>query len=193
MARTHVALLRGVNVGGKNKLPMPALASLFEEVGCRDVETYIQSGNVVFTAPERIATRLPQLLSERIWDRFGLTTPVVLRTREELAAVAQGNPYLAVGADPDTLLVMFLADRPDPSLVARLDAFRSPPDQFEVFGREIFLRCPNGFARTKLTNAYFDAKLATTSTGRNWRTVLRLVEMTGKHGRDERAGAVLPR
>ncbi len=179
MARTHVALLRGVNVGGKNKLPMPALASLFEEVGCRDVETYIQSGNVVFTAPERIATRLPRLLSERISDRFGFTTPVLLRTREELAAVAQGNPYFAVGADPDTLLVMFLADRPGSTLVARLDARRSPPDQFEVRGCEIYLRCPNGFARTKLTNAYFDAKLATTSTGRNWRTILRLAEMTG--------------
>ncbi len=173
------ALLRGVNVGGKNKLPMSALASLFEEVGCRDVETYIQSGNVVFTAPERVAARIPRLLSERISDRLGLTTPVLVRTREELAAVGQGNPHLAVGADPYTLLVMFLADRPGPALVARLDARRSPPDQFEVRGREIYLRCPNGFARTKFTNAYFDARLATTSTGRNWRTVLRLVEMTG--------------
>ncbi|HZN92159.1 MAG TPA: hypothetical protein VFB81_05620, partial [Myxococcales bacterium] len=82
-------------------------------------------------------------------------------------------------ADPDTLHVVFLADPPPPAKVAALDPARSPPDEFQVRGREIYLRCPNGFGRTKLSNAYFDSKLGTISTVRNWRTVLTLAEMAG--------------
>jgi uncharacterized protein (DUF1697 family) len=104
---------------------------------------------------------------------------VVTRTAGELRGVLRGNPFLRAGAEAETLHVMFLADRPTPARVAALDSRRSPPDEFEVKGREVYLRLPNGGARTKLTNAYFDAKLATTSTVRNWRTVLKLVEMTG--------------
>ncbi len=174
---TYVALLRGINVGGKNKVPMADLTALFEEAGCAEVRTYIQSGNVLFRAPAKIASRLPGTISERIARRLDLRVPVVLRTAEELEEAARRNPFLAAGADPDTLHLMFLADLPRPAAVAGLDGRRSPPDAFAVVGREIYLRLPNGAARTKLTNAYFDAKLATTSTMRNWRTVLKLVDL----------------
>jgi uncharacterized protein (DUF1697 family) len=176
----HVALLRGVNLAGKNRLPMKDLAAMFTEAGCTDVVTYIQSGNVVFRATEACAARIPAAIAKAVADRLGFRAPVVMRTAGELRGVVRSNPFLRAGADAESLHVLFLADRPSPARVAALDPERSPTDEFEVVGREIYLRCPNGVGRTRLTNEYFDAKLATTSTMRNWRTVLKLVEMTGE-------------
>ena len=173
----HVALLRGINVGGKNMLPMADLAQMFVAEGCADVRTYIQSGNVIFSAPPELAAELAGKISARIMRKFRFTVPVVLRTAEQLAEVTAHNPFLKAGAAEEMLHVMFLADLPEPGRVAQLDAKRSTPDEFIVLGREIFLKLPNGVARSKLTNAYFDSKLGTVSTGRNWRTVLKLLEM----------------
>ena len=169
-----VALLRGVNVGGKNILPMKELAALFVELGCRDVRTYIQSGNVVFRAAE---PPRPEVLTARIAERFGIESPVILRTHSELAAVVTRHPFTP---DPDGKLVhvMFLSGEPDADGMAKLDPRRSPPDEFAVIGLEIYLKTPQGAGNTKLTNAYFDSKLRVISTGRNWRTVLKLLEMT---------------
>jgi uncharacterized protein (DUF1697 family) len=177
MPATHVALMRGINVGGKNKLPMKDLAEMFAGAGCRDVRTYIQSGNVVFTAPRGVATKLPGLVAARIAERFGYRTPVVLRTADELRDAVANNPFLAAGAAEETLHVMFLADTPSARAVGDLDPQRSPGDVFVVRGRDVYLRLPKGVADTKLSNAYFDSKLATVSTGRNWRTVTKLLEM----------------
>lgn len=174
---SHVALLRGINVGGKNKLPMKDLAALFGEAGCVDVRTYIQSGNVLFRAPAPVAARLAVDARKRIAERFGLRVPVVLRSGEELRAVARGNPFLAAGAEAGSLYVMFLADAPAAARVARLDPARSPGDEFVVRGRDVYLRLRTGAAKTKLTNAWFDAQLSTVSTSRNWRTVQTLVAM----------------
>jgi len=173
----HVALLRGVNVGGKNSVPMADLAALFAEAGCSSVRTYIQSGNVVFAPPAKRPADLAGLLARRIEARFGLKVPVVLRSAGELEAVVRGNPFLAEGADEERLHVMFLAGAPAPEAVARLDPHRSPPDRFVVAGRDVYLHTPNGMARSKLTNDHFDRALATVSTVRNWRTVSKLLEM----------------
>ena len=173
----HVALLRGINVGGKNRLPMKELAAMFRGVGCSDIQTYIQSGNVVFRAEAALARRVPALITGAIWAGFGLKVPVVTRTGDEIAAVAANNPFLTAGVDPKILHVAFLMDRPDPSSIAALDPDRSPPDVFSVRGGEIYLRCPNGVARSRLTAQYFDSTLKTTSTARNWNTVLALLEL----------------
>ena len=177
MPATHLALLRGINVGGKHALPMRDLRELFVEAGCRDVRTYIQSGNVLFTADPDAVAPLPGLIAARIAERFGYRVPVVLRTAAELDEVVRGNPFLGEGAAEGTLHVLFLADLPEARRVAALDPDRSPPDAFVVRGREVYLRLPNGAARTKLTTDYFDATLATTSTGRNWRTVTTLAAL----------------
>jgi len=176
--RAYVALLRGINVGGKNKLPMKDLAAMFSAAGCASVETYIQSGNVVFEAHPAVAERLPATIAGTILERWRYRVPVVVRTADEVKDVARGNPFVAAGQSPDALHVVFLADKPRPAGVASLDVRRSPPDEFAVRGREIYLRLPNGVARSKFTNAYFDSTLGTTSTVRNWRTVLKLVEMS---------------
>jgi uncharacterized protein (DUF1697 family) len=173
-----VALLRGINVAGKNKLPMVKLVEIFSECECVDVRTYIQSGNVVFAASPKTAKCIASAVTERIASSFGLRVPVVLRSGAELEKVARGNPYLKAGADSESLHVAFLADAPDRRQGKALDPKRSPGDSFELRGRDLYLHLPNGVARTKLTNAYFDSTLGTTSTVRNWRTVLQLLEMT---------------
>jgi uncharacterized protein (DUF1697 family) len=173
----QVALLRGINVGGKNKLPMKDLVAMFIEAGCTDVNSFIQSGNVLFRAPDRLAAKLPELVAAQIAAEFGYRTPVLLRTRDQLEDVVDFNPFVEAGADEDTLYVMFLADMPESAAVAGLDPNRSPPDSYEVCGREIYMELINGAAKTKLTNDYFDRKLGTTSTSRNWRTVNKLLEL----------------
>ncbi|MGH2369380.1 MAG: DUF1697 domain-containing protein [Chloroflexota bacterium] len=173
----HVALLRGVNLGGKNKLPMKELVAMFADAGCADVRSYIQSGNVVFRASESLAAQVPALVTATIAERFGFRVPIVLRTADELREVSEDNPFLAVGADPSALHVVFLADDPGPERTAALDPQRSPGDAFALRGRDIYLHCPHGFGRSKLTTDYFDRKLATVSTVRNWNTVLRLLAL----------------
>jgi uncharacterized protein (DUF1697 family) len=174
----HAAFLRAINLGGKNKLPMKDLAAMFVAAGCRDVVTYIQSGNVVFSAPAAVLKKLPQTISKRIADDFGFKVPVVIRSHEQIAAVVRGNPFLKAGEQEKTLHVVFLADLPGAEAVAKLDPQRSPPDRFIVAGQDIYLHLPNGAGQSKLTNAWMDSKLSTISTARNWNTVLKLYEMT---------------
>jgi uncharacterized protein (DUF1697 family) len=173
----YVALLRGINVGGNNVLPMKALAAMFESAGCRDVRTYIQSGNVVFSAPAAVVRKLSDAITKAIEKRFGFRVPVVIRTSEELARTIRENPFLKTGADEKAFHVYFLAALPETKSIAGLDPNRSTPDVFHVREREIYLHLPNGMGRSKLTNAYFDSRLATVSTARNWTTVRKLLAM----------------
>ena len=150
---------------------------MFREAGCDDVRTYIQSGNVVFRADPALAENIPSLISASILSRFGYRVPVVTRTAYELQEIVQANPFAEAGAEANRLLVLFLAELPDRAHVEALDPNRSPGDEFAVVGREVFLHCPNGVARSKLTNTYFDSRLSTTSTGRNWRTAKKLLAL----------------
>ena len=174
---TFVAMFRGINVGGKHMLPMKDLVAMFRRAGCPDARAYIHSGNIVFRARPPVAAQIPALVEKAIAAQHGFSARAVLRTAAELELVTTNNPLLGAHTDSGTLHVAFLAELPSPALVAALDPNRSPPDEFAARGREIYLRCPNGIARTKLTNQYFDAALSTTSTVRNWRTVIKLLEL----------------
>lgn len=176
----HVALLRGINVGGKNKLPMARLASIFAQVGCKDVRTYIQSGNVVYRATRPLSRRVAGLVSSAIADELGLTVPVLTRSARELRDVIAANPF---PGGEDALHVVFLSSAPDAKAAASLDPQRSPPDRFVVSGREVYLHCPDGLGKTRLTGAYLEARLGVTTTARNWRTVLALAELAGPGAR----------
>jgi uncharacterized protein (DUF1697 family) len=169
----NIALLRGINVGGKHILPMKDLSAIFIASGCTDVKTYIQSGNVIFRAPPKLMKSLASDVATRIFSGFGIHSPVILRTHAELAAVVENKPF----SEKD-LYVMFLADLPNPESLEKLDPHRSPPDEFIVRNREIYLNVLTGAAKSKLTNQYFDSRLKTISTARNWRTVLKLLELT---------------
>ena len=176
----HVALLRGINVGGKNLLPMKELVAMFEAAGAANVATYIQSGNVVFTAKPALATKLPTTIQTAITKRVGHRVPLVMRSAAELAAAIEANPFLKRSSDTEQLHLAFCTTAPTAAQIAALDAKRSPPDEFAIVNRDLYLKLPNGVGKTRFTNAYFDSKLATTCTWRNWRTVKTLLEMLTK-------------
>lgn len=165
-----VALLRGINVGGNHKLPMVDLAKLFLDHGCTDVTTFIQSGNVVFTAKQPPVAALEAAIVER----FGFASPIVLRTAAELQATLRNNP---LGDDANKLHVAFLRDLPTAAAVAKLDPNRSPGDVFRVVGRDVYFAFAEGAGKTKLTATWLDKALGTVSTWRNWRTTNRLAAM----------------
>lgn len=165
-------------MGGKNKLPMKDLAQMFSQAGCADVATYIQSGNVIFTAPPAVLKTLPGVVRAGIESQFGYRVPVILRSHPQLARAIEGNPFLIAKKPENTLHLCFLADTPGEQAIQSLDPDRSPGDLFHVSGQEVYLHVPNGMGNSKLTNAWLDAKLSTISTVRNWNTVLKLHELT---------------
>jgi uncharacterized protein (DUF1697 family) len=171
-----VALLRGVNVGGRNRLPMEDLAAYFVEAGCSEVRTLIQSGNVLFRATPAVAAAAPGRVAARIEKAWGHRPPMVLRSGEEVARVLAENPLQVAGLDEELLHVVFLAERPARAAVAALDPARSLGDRFVVRGREVFLYLPRGVSGTRLTADYLDRTLGTMGTWRNWRTVRRIAE-----------------
>ena len=189
MARTEklVALLRGINVGGHRRLPMADLRALLQDLGYRDVRTYIQSGNVVcdtIAAGPRGASgkrtqAVEKAVSAAILERFSLTVPVMVRRADEWRAVVANNPFLRAAPDLDqsTLFVGFMSRPPDADRIAAIDRDRSPPDEFVIHGREIYLHYPHGRQKTRLVNDWFERALGIDSTMRNWRTVNRLLAL----------------
>jgi uncharacterized protein (DUF1697 family) len=183
-----VALLRGINLGGHHILAMADLRQLFTGLGFGEVATYIQSGNVVFTSPLDDLAAVTAGIEREILATFGFEAPVVLRSAAELAVVAASNPFLKRGMDVKALSVGFLAGAPDTAGVSTLladplaDRIAAGGDEFSLSEREVYLYHPNGYGRTKLTNSYFDRRLGTTMTVRNWRTVMTLLDMAGGGG-----------
>jgi uncharacterized protein (DUF1697 family) len=167
-----VALLRGINVGGSHKLPMADLRAVFADAGHRDVTTYIQSGNVVFTHAGRSAVALQKDLEQRIAAATGFAVPVVLRTARELAAVVAANPFPR--ATPTTLHVVFLGAAPEPGAMNGIDADAFAPERFARRGRDLYLHLPDGMGRAALPRAL---DRVAPGTARNWRTVTTLAEM----------------
>jgi uncharacterized protein (DUF1697 family) len=174
--KRYVALLRGINLGGRNKVSMPDLRALFAGLGAEDVATYVQSGNVIFTSADS-SGNLSDAIEQRIRRDLGLTVTVLLRTQPQLAKVLARNPFAGSSRKPTTLHVTFLAEKPKRARVGELDSERAEPDEFRVVGQEIYLHCPNGYGRSKLTNAYFEKQLGVVATTRNWRTVTKLAEL----------------
>ena len=176
---SYVALLRAVNVGGRNRVAMPRLRAVLESEGYEDVSTYVQSGNVCFRSPSRSVASVRGEVERVVEDEFGLDVVVIVRTRADLDTLVQRNPFRRARVPEQQLHVAFLADRPTRAAVARLDPDRSPPDEFAVVDRHVYLRCPNGIGRTKLTNDYLERRLGTSATVRNWRTVTELRRLVG--------------
>ena len=175
-----IALLRGINVGRTNRLPMADLRSTIEALGCRDVATYIQSGNVVFEAFDELdEPTLASLIGRSVGDRHGLDVPIVLRTAAEIARIASAHPDATSGIDPKLLHVMFLDHSPLSDVREAIDPARYEPDGWTVDGRHIYVRYPNGSARSKLTIDVFEKAFGVTATARNLNTVRQLAEIAG--------------
>jgi uncharacterized protein (DUF1697 family) len=172
---THIAMLRGINVGARNKIKMADLEALFVGLGHTAVVTYIQSGNVVFESRSKRASSLASGIEARITRDLGLDVRVLMRTPAELANVLRVNPFLKSGADPARLHVTFL----DAATARAVGEYHAGVDEFRVIGREVFLHCPDGYGNTKLNNGFFEKRLQVIATTRNWKTVNKLVELAG--------------
>lgn len=174
---THVALLRGINVGGRNRIPMARLVDIFESAGYTRVRTYIQSGNVVFDAPSGAMAQIPTRVSALIKKQLALDVTTVARTASEFEQIVAANPFLSDHGDLSALHVGFLADRPSTDQISAIDPDRSPPDECIHLDLALYLRCPNGIARTRFTSTYLERTLGTTTTIRNWRTTLAVLDL----------------
>jgi uncharacterized protein (DUF1697 family) len=168
-----VALLRGINVGTGRKLLMADVRTACARAGATEVETYIQSGNIVLTHAGPAAT-LASDLEARFSKIAGFTVPVVLRTATEWKKVVSGNPF---DAEPDHLHVMFLPAKPPADALAKVDLATFEPECCELIGRELYLHLPNGMGKSKLAVALSRAKPLAAATARNWRTVMKLAEL----------------
>jgi uncharacterized protein (DUF1697 family) len=176
---TFVALLRGINLGAHNKVPMAELRALVATLGFDNVRTYLQSGNVVCEgrgSPESVSTTL----ADGIAATFGLDVPVIVRTGAELARVVADNPFVAEGglpsAEPTLYHVTFLASDPDPDRLSALEEATRQyrPDTFRTVGRDIYLHLPGGYGVTKLNNSLFERRFGVGATTRNWKSVTAL-------------------
>jgi uncharacterized protein (DUF1697 family) len=174
---TYVAMLRGINVSGRNTLSMVDLRALITATGGKDVRTYIQSGNAVFTSRRSPSAVVDSLLAG-IEAALGTKVPVLLRTSDELAEIVDANPFISRGEDPKTLHVTFLGAVPLTAAVKVASQKKSDDDEFVVIGRQVYLSCPNGYGRTKLTNTFFEKSLGSEATTRNWATVTELADMS---------------
>lgn len=171
----HIALLRGINVGGKNKIKMAELRERLESVALRNVATYIQSGNIIFDSTAASAS-LEKKITKLIKSDFGYDVPVLVFPRKRLQKIVKENPFAK--KQIEHVAVTLLSKKPDKQLITAIEDLNFGIDKFQIAGDNIFLHCPNGFARTKLTNNFFEQKLNTTATTRNWKTVNKLLELS---------------
>lgn len=176
-----VSLLRGVNVGGHHKIKMDALREIYDSLGLRGAQTCLQSGNVVFSSAERDVVRLASRIENGIERSFGFRPAVILRTLAELKSVIEKNPF-ATRRDihPSRLLVTFLASDPGAEARDKILQINGYPEELRIDGRELFIYFPNGMARPKLPAALVERTLQTPGTGRNWNTVMKLLEIAEK-------------
>lgn len=176
----YIVLLRGINVGSSRKVPMAELKVLCETLGLKNLQTYIQSGNLVFelASPEPIR-ELEERLQQAFTNTFGFEIPVLIRTSEEWAGSVAKNPFLIEeNVDIERLHLTCLKEVPAPVLLQKIKTYQYLPDRYEIIGRDVFIFCAAGFGTSKLTNPFFEAKLKVPATTRNWKTVMKLYEMT---------------
>ena len=176
---TYIALLRGINVSGQKKILMADLKALFESQGFENVQTYIQSGNVVFECDKASTKEIARLIEAAIVKQYNYHVPTLVLTVKEIEISIERNPFIGQPhIDTKNLAITFLESIPYPENLEKLAKIDFPPDQFIVDDLKIYLNLPNGAGRTKLTNNLFENKLKVSATSRNWRTVNKLVEMT---------------
>jgi len=173
-----VAMLRGINVSGVNKVRMADLARLCEGLGLGEVKTYLASGNVVFGTDRADGNAIASELEERIQQELGLDVRVLVRDGAYLQRVIAENPFLkSDGAGTARLYATFLIEAADADKLFKLEVPAGETATFEARGDVIYLFCPDGYGRTKLSNNFFERKLGVAATTRNWNTVCALAEM----------------
>ena len=176
---TYIALLRGINVGGHQKVTMADLRDMATRLGLATVQTLLQSGNLVFRADARPAVHLEHLLEAEAIKRLALQSDFMVRTAEEWKKIVARNPFREQAVrDPSHLVVMFFKDAPKASEVAALQAVITGPEIVHADGRQAYITYPDGIGDSRLTNVLIERKLGVRGTARNWNTVLKLETLT---------------
>ncbi len=176
----YVALLRGINVNGQRMIRMEDLRTLVAEIGCTQVRTLLQSGNVLLRSAEVAPTELAGAIERALAERLGLDVAVFVLTVRELAELVEANPLAGEGVEPRSLYVTVLPRAPDPQRLEPLMARDWSPDRLALVGRCAYVHCPNGYHGTKLTNTLLESRLGAPATTRSWNTMLRLVQLAGR-------------
>jgi uncharacterized protein (DUF1697 family) len=177
---THIALLRAINVAGKNRVAMADLRALFTELGFTGAQAILQSGNVVFDGGRRQPAALEKLLERETSKQLGVSPDYLVRTAAEWQAIVAGNPFpKEAQRDPGHLVLNCLKKAPPAKNVAALQAAIRGPEIVRAVGRDLYIVYPDGIGRSKLTTALIESKLGTRGTGRNWNTVLKLAALVG--------------
>jgi uncharacterized protein (DUF1697 family) len=180
---TSIALLRGINVGGKTAVRIVDLTSLLQSLRFTNIRPYLQSGNFVFDHDRAGPSALSIAIEHAITRKFGLDVKVIIRTAEELRRLISGNPLLDTPKiDKQKLHVTFLKDAPQKPDISYFEAVKDPRELFRIKGKEVYLYCPNGYGRSKLSNQAFEKNLGTAATTRNWNTVNALIKLSSEKG-----------
>ena len=173
--KKYIALLRGINVSGQKLIKMADLKVYLSELKFSNIRTYIQSGNVVFEASDSDEIALAKLIENKIAEKYQFEVPTMIRTQQEMLDVIARNPLeIDEQNDFSKPYVIFLENEPAKDLVEKVMAFNSDKELFQIIGREVFIQYKNGAGTTKLTNTFFESKLKTKATSRNWNTVNKL-------------------
>ena len=173
----YIAILRGINVGGKRKILMADLKELFSEIGFADIQTYIQSGNVIFNTKRKDDNiELANKIEQSIAKNYDFKVPVIVRDVEELNEAISNNPFFEKN-DIERLHLTFLKEVPETEKLDKIKTYDYSPDKFEIKDKNVFVYCSGKYSDSKLTNKFFESKLKVLATTRNWKTVLKLLEL----------------
>ena len=176
---TYISILRGINVGGHRKILMTDLRKMYEQLGFSQVKSYIQSGNVVFESDKNMNSyELESLLEKSIKETFGHEVPVMIRTSEEWRKDIEANPFFNVEANTDQLFITFLSQIPSSTFKEELSNMDFSPDRLEIIDKCVYLYCERKYHETKMTHSLIEKKLQVKATARNWKTIMKLKEMS---------------
>jgi len=175
--KKFIALLRGINVSGQKKIKMSDLKLLFEEMSFQNVQTYIQSGNVIFSSEEISNKKLETNISSGIIRKFGFDVQVFILSQEEIEYTLKNNPFIKKKKDSERLYVTFLSDAPSKENIQKLNLIDYTPEEYKIDGKLVYLFLSNGAGKAKLNNNLIEKKLKVSGTTRNWKTVKAFSEL----------------
>jgi len=174
----YIAILRGINVGGKHKISMTELKKVLEKTGIEHIQTYIQSGNVIFSSDESDPAVLTEQISSVIKDHWGFEVPVIILSKREIDEIILTNPFADI-YDPACLHITFLSAVPQSERIKSILELKDSPNDISIINRAVYLYCPNGYSKTRITNSFLERKLNLIATTRNLKTSLVLQQMAG--------------
>lgn len=174
--KTYISILRGINVGSHKRIKMDLLRKMYENLGYKNIQIYIQSGNIIFQDQEQKIQLIKDRIEQQILQEFGFEVPVILIEQPTLAEIINNNPY-GMESDLAPLYVTLLSSIPEQKNLNKITPNNYLPDQYTLSRHAIYLYCAQGYGNTKLTNNFFESKLKVTASTRNWKTLLQLYAM----------------